>query len=56
MNKEIQCLDCGALFEVEVIEESNETNKIQYCPYCGGEDVVALDDEELEDEYSEEDE
>lgn len=54
MDKETQCLDCGAVFSVSEIEESNETNKINYCPYCGSEDVVVIDEDELEDEEYEE--
>lgn len=50
MEREIHCNNCDAEFMMTVVEESNETNKVNFCPFCGSDDVVDWDEDLLEDE------
>lgn len=46
VKQEIICDDCGADFTIEY----EPVEEIQYCPFCGGDLFMMVDDEE-DDEY-----
>ena len=46
---DLKCNDCGAVFLCEVVEEGSEGSVPQYCPFCGGTDII-VDDEDFEDD------
>lgn len=50
MSKEYECKDCGAIFSVYTIEEGDESETPQFCPFCGGDDIESEDDEYGDDE------
>jgi len=56
MDKEIECSNCGAVFMVDTIEDSDVASKPKFCPFCGNDDLTNLDDAEEDDEYDDEDE
>lgn len=50
MDREIHCSDCDAEFLLDVINDSNDTNKVGFCPFCGSEDILDLDEDLIEEE------
>ena len=49
-NDEFSCNFCGTLFTVEILEEGNLGQQIDFCPICGNEldnDDISEDNEYL---------
>lgn len=55
---DLKCNNCNAEFYVETIEESEESETPQYCPFCGSEDIrnAADEDEDQDEDYMDESE
>ena len=48
--KEHECADCGAIFAVDIIEDSEESPHPQFCPFCGSDDIKSEDDKDEDDD------
>ncbi len=53
---DLKCNNCNAEFYIDVIEDSEESETPQFCPFCGSEDIGAPQEEQDEEEEYEDDE
>jgi DNA-directed RNA polymerase subunit RPC12/RpoP len=50
--KEYECADCGAVFTVDIIEDSEESPHPEFCPFCGSDDIKSEEDDDDDDDSS----
>jgi len=55
MNTDLKCENCNAEFCVEVIEDSEEADTPQFCPFCGSEDIHDADEDVDDDAFDDDD-
>ena len=51
-----ECLQCNALFDVEIVESDDDDQKVRFCPLCGDKDIRKVVDYDYVDEDPEDDE